>query len=122
MLDEIEGARQVPGEGFRRWFRDDELDLIVWYADDGKIEGFQLCYDKLVHERALTFRKPNSYQHHAIDPGEPGQGGPKMSPVLVADGVVNNRRIEKTFSERAAKLPQELAAFVSQTILDFPGG
>ena len=54
MLTEIEKTRQIPGEGIRRWFRDDELDLIVWYGDDGSIEGFQLCYDKLQHERALT--------------------------------------------------------------------
>ncbi|MBN1686074.1 MAG: hypothetical protein JW852_05440 [Spirochaetales bacterium] len=121
MLTEIEGARQIPGEGIRRWFRDEELDLIVWYKDDGSIDGFQLCYDKLDHERALTFRKPNSYQHHAIDSGEPAMGGPKMSPVLVADGVVDGKRIEKIFSRRRGAVPDDLAAYVSRIVLAYPG-
>ena len=42
MLTEIKGTRQIPGEGRRRWFRDDELDLIVWYEENGAIAGFQL--------------------------------------------------------------------------------
>lgn len=122
MLNEIEGARQIPGEGFRRWFRDDELDLIVWYTDDGQIDGFQLCYDKLESERALTFRKPNSYQHHAIDSGEPVPGSPKMSPVLVADGVMDSERLLRVFTKHADNLPPELTGFVSETIIGYPGG
>ena len=121
MLTEIEKTRQIPGEGIRRWFRDDELDLIVWYGDDGSIEGFQLCYDKLQHERALTWRKTGSYQHHAIDAGEPAAGGPKMSPVLVADGVVDSKRIEKIFSERCEGVPANLASRISKIILSYPG-
>jgi len=121
MLTEIKETRQIPGEGHRRWFRDDELDLIVWYEEDGNIAGFQLCYDKLDHERALTFRKPNSYQHHAIDAGEPSFGGPKMSPVLVADGIVDSKRIEKIFGERAENLPPELAAYVTERVRGYPG-
>jgi hypothetical protein len=121
MLTEIEGTRQIPGEGIRRWFRDDELDLIVWYGDDGSIEGFQLCYDKLDRERALTFRKPDSYQHHAIDTGESAMLGPKMTPVLVADGAVDSKRIERVFSKRCANVPKDLAEYVSEMVLAYPG-
>ena len=121
MLSEIEDARQIPGEGKRRWFMDEELDLIIWYDDDGSMQGFQLCYDKLEHERALTWRKPNSYQHHAIDSGEPAMGGPKMSPVLVADGVVDSALIEKLFTEHNGEVPKELADTISKIILDYSG-
>jgi len=119
MLSEIKNTRQIPGEGHRRWFRDEELDLIVWYADDGSLDGFQLCYDKLRHERALTWRKPNSYQHHAIDQGEQTTGGPKMTPVLVADGAVDSARIEKIFSERCEGVPEELVSHISDIILRY---
>lgn len=121
MLTEIEKTRQIPGEGIRRWFRDEELDLIVWYDEDGSLEGFQLCYDKMRHERALTWRKPNSYQHHAIDTGESATGGPKMSPVLVADGLVDSQRIEKTFSQRNEGVPKDLASRISEIILRYTG-
>jgi len=121
MLIEIAGVRQISGEGTRRWFRDDELDLIVWYREDGSIDGFQLCYGKLNRERALTFREPHSYQHHAIDDGEGPPLGPKMSPILVADGLVDIKRIEKLFSDRAANVPEDLADYVSDNILNYPG-
>lgn len=121
MLTEIEKTRQIPGEGTRRWFRDDELDLIVWYSDDGSLDGFQLCYNKSARERALTWRKPNSYQHHAIDSGESATGGPKMSPVLVADGAVDSARIEKIFSKRCDGVPKKLAERISEIILNYPG-
>ena len=121
MLAEIEKTRQIPGEGTRRWFRDEDLDLIIWYGKDTSIEGFQLCYDKLSRERALTYRKPNSYQHHAVDAGEPVNLGPKMSPVLVADGVVNIGRLERIFAERSANVPRELVAFVTGAIRAYPG-
>jgi len=55
MLTEIRNARQVEGEGFRRWFTDDYFDLIVWYGDQNAMIGFQLCYDKQGKERALTW-------------------------------------------------------------------
>ena len=55
MLAEIRNARQIAGEDFRRWFTDEEFDLIVWYGDDRSLVGFQLCYDKQDRERALTW-------------------------------------------------------------------
>jgi hypothetical protein len=57
MLAEIRDVRQIPGEGFRRWFSDGDFDLIVWYAG-GEIAGFQLCYDKGRRERALKLLYP----------------------------------------------------------------
>lgn len=62
-LREISRVRQVPGESCRRWFSSDTLDLVVWLADGndnasaaGTVLGFQLCYDKLHAEHALTWR------------------------------------------------------------------
>jgi len=46
MLTESANVRQFKGEPRRRWFQSQTEDLIVWYADDGSILGFQLCYDR----------------------------------------------------------------------------
>ena len=70
MLSEIRNARQVEGEGFRRWFTDDYFDLIVWYGNDRRLIGFQLCYDKQERERALTWTLEHGFQHNRIDSGE----------------------------------------------------
>ncbi len=82
MLHELQKVRQVPGEGRRRWFTDAYFDLIVWYAEDGGLAGFQLCYDKQGWERAFTWRQGHACVHEAMDSGEtPGHS--KMSPVLM---------------------------------------
>ena len=80
MLTEIQNVRQIPGEGFRRWFSDNYFDLIVWYDDERKLVGFQLCYDKDGRERALTWTHEHGFQHNRIDSGEIA-GHIKMTPV-----------------------------------------
>ena len=70
MLTEFVNVRQVPGEPKRRWFSDDNFELIVWMNEDGKIIGFQLDYDKDKNMRALTWKDPSSYFHHRVDDGE----------------------------------------------------
>lgn len=82
MLYEIKTVRQVAGEGYRRWFRDNYFDLIVWYDDqeDNVIEGFQLCYDRQLNEHCVTWR--NGYlTHDTVNEGERGWGS-KKTPVL----------------------------------------
>jgi hypothetical protein len=116
VLSEIPDVRQIEHEGKRRWFRDEELDLIVWYRDNGSIDGFQLCYDKSTRERAFTWHSPDRYQHHAIDDGEGGGMVTKMTPVLVADGVFDSKRIGEIFASRSGSLPMEIVELVSLAI------
>ena len=122
MLSEIKNARQIEGEGFRRWFRDDELDLIVWYSSENakQIVGFQLCYDKMTSERAFTWHPPNRYEHHAIDHGRSNVHN-IMTPILVADGVFDSQRIHDIFMKRGKNLPKEIVELVEKKISTFPG-
>ena len=57
MLTEFKAVRQIPKDGFRRWFTDQDFDLFVWYEDESKtnIVGFQLCYNKRGNQKALTW-------------------------------------------------------------------
>ncbi len=54
MLSENKSERQRPGEGIRRWFLDSFFDFILWYDDERRFTGFQLCYEKRQNERAIT--------------------------------------------------------------------
>ena len=119
MLSEIKNARQIAGEGTRRWFRDDDFDLIIWYDDNGVLFGFQLCYDKLLGERALTW-KNGSYQHNAIDDGEVPWGN-KMSPILVADGSFDKKRIAQVFGDKSSQIEQEIVDLVIDKVQNYPG-
>jgi hypothetical protein len=114
MLSEIRNARQVEGEGFRRWFTDDYFDLIVWYGDDRALIGFQLCYDKQVRERALTWTREHGFQHNRIDSGEvPGHS--KMTPIIIADGTFNTGPVVERFRQASGDIDPQIASFVIDT-------
>ena len=120
MLAEIPNTRQIEGEGFRRWFADEYFDLIVWYAEDGSLIGFQLCYDKLGRERALTWTREHGFRHNRIDSGEiPGRA--KMTPVVIADGTFNRESVAELFREAGRQIDPALAQFVYETLQRFPG-
>ena len=117
MLVEIKDVRQIPKDGFRRWFTDKEFDLIIWYEDDD-ITGFQLCYDKKEEERALTWHKENRYVHNSIDNGESPYSN-KMTPILVSDGIFNKSEIAELFREHAMKMEYGLVDFVYNKLLHY---
>jgi hypothetical protein len=119
MLAEISNPRQIAGEGFRRWFTDEEFDLIVWYDDDRTLVGFQLCYDKQNRERALTWTSDHGFQHNRIDAGEvPGHA--KMTPVIIADGAFNRDPVAERFRRESGKIDPAIASFVYATVKKYP--
>ena len=117
MLTEMQDVRQVPGEGRRRWFTDDRLDLTVWY-DGAEIAGFQLAYDPGGTPRALTWERGRGYLHTGVDEGD-DPGHVKGSPILVADGALDARRLCDEFWERAQALERPLALFVHGRLLAY---
>jgi hypothetical protein len=112
MLKEIVPTRQIPDEPRRVWFIDDEMDLIVWFGKKDEIVGFQLCDDKGRDEHALTWFEARGYAFERVDDGEGHAGHPKMTPVLLPDGLPDIDRLLHRFSHRAKLVPQHLRAFV----------
>ena len=91
MLKEIEGVRQIPEDGPRRWFVDDNMDLIVWYDENhDNINGFQLCYDKKSVQRCLTWQRNAG-----------GNGS------LSSSGRVSFKRVFRLFQAACPDLPQQ---------------
>jgi hypothetical protein len=121
MLHEVANVRQVQGEGPRRWFSDRYFDLIVWYENDGSVVGFQLCYDKNVKERALTWRRGFGFSHEKVDDGEGNPGRMKSTPVLVPDGLFDAAAITDRFRKESGKIDGEIARLVIETLESYPG-
>ncbi len=120
MLTEIKDVRQIPEEGFRRWFRDDEFDLIVFYpsSDSNEIIAFQLCYRKDGQERVLTWRRRGGHSHNRIDDGEVTFHN-KMTPILVADGVFHKEEVLQRFRSASHHLDRNLVRFIEESMLSF---
>jgi hypothetical protein len=120
MLRELSDVRQIEGSRRRRWFQSSNEDLIVWYAEDDSIYGFQLCYDRHDDERALTWMRGQGFSHNRIDAGEGSALRYKRSPVLVADGRFDAHAMMRRFMEISAALPQEIGEFVSGKLAEYP--
>ena len=120
MLKEWEGVRQRLDEGKRRWFSDSEFDLIVWYDHEGRLLGFQLCYDKASAERAITWFATGSYVHAKVDTGE-SRFGMKEAPTLVSDGPFDSNRVADAFAAAAGEVDREIAAMVVEKLRSYPG-
>lgn len=121
MLKEIPQVRQVAGEPQRRWFVDDEFDLIVWLDDAQRILGFQLSYNKNTPEqRALTWKPREGYTHDKVDDGEDRPGNHKSTPILVPDGAFDYKHTAQRFQTACDNLELELAQFIYNKIMAYP--
>ena len=118
MLREIRDVKQVPGEPRRRWFSDENFDLIVWLGPEDQILGFQLCYDKETRQKALTWLNGGGYQHSHIDDGD-NPGKMKASPVLEANGRFDREGIGRRFRKNRGDVPDKITDCVYEKIMNY---
>ncbi len=111
MFREISEVKQIPGEPFRRWFSCETMDLFVWTNDSKKIVSYQLSYDKPYPEKALTWRAGRGFSHDDVDDGSrPGRH--PASPILLADGEFDAKRVLALFQANAHQLENDLQEFI----------
>ena len=113
MLKELKSVTQHPG-GFRRLFEDDFFDLFIWYESpqlQEEMTGFELCYDKLGTERALTWRRQTGFRHSWVDTGE---DNPKTNrtPMLVPGGYFDPEWIIPLFRQSSEDVDPPIRDFV----------
>ena len=117
MLDEAP-KKAVTGDYDRRWISDEYFDLIVWYTPHDTVHGFQLCYDKPLWERALTWLSDRGFSHTEVDSGE-DTAYVNRTPVLVPDGSFPAERVLAEFARRSSALPVKLRNLVTDKISEF---
>ena len=120
MLKEYSHLQKNNESSSRRWFSDDDFDLMLYEDNDKSILKFELCYDKGHGEHAISWRKSGSYSHYSVDDGEGVSGQFKMTPILVADGVFEWERIANHFLNASEIIDKEIADFVYKKILEYP--
>ncbi len=112
---------QVPGEDYRRWYRDEYFDLFVWHNTNNAITGFSLCYDKQDKERALTWFCDKGFAHHQVDSGEQ-LATKNRTPILISDGLFPYDDVAQRFRERSQDLDPLVAGFILQRLQEFREG
>lgn len=115
MLQEIRGVRQDSAYRERHWFQDDYFDLFVWTDKSGTVVAFQLCYDRLRHERVFGWSEEGGFVHRRVDDGE--QTPVKnMAPILVADGRFAAADLRAEFDVRGSGMDAGVRAFIRRKI------
>jgi hypothetical protein len=114
MLREIVTS-QPTHEPHRRWFSNDDFDLVVWFDDVGAIAGFQLCYDRSKVERALTWNTVDGYRHFRVDTGE-ATPLKNLTPLLVSSPEFPKDRVIAGFVEAANALEPTIRSFVIERL------
>ncbi|HEX4048122.1 MAG TPA: hypothetical protein VH309_09830 [Elusimicrobiota bacterium] len=112
----VSQPRETPG--YRRWFSDEDMELIVWYSPAGAIRGFQLCYDRNGRERAFTWHVDAGMVHTAVDEGEDSPLR-NDAPILVPDGVPRTDRVLADFKRRSRGLEPALVSLVTDRLEAF---
>ena len=97
-----------------------DMDLVVWCGDDGSIAAFQLAYNKLRQEHALSWKRDSGYRHHQADNGEDRSGKYKSTPLLVPDGNFIASVVADQFREVATEIDGTVANFIYEKLLEFP--
>lgn len=119
MLREIRNVKQIPGQGARRWFNDEHLDLFVWYDADGRILGFQLCFDKSTRaELALTFTETEGYSLDHVS--SEASVSDMASPVLMRASEFSLRLLIDQLSEHGEALERTLYEYVREKLEECP--
>ncbi len=116
---ELRDVRQDSSDYVRRWFFDDNFDLIAWYGRDGTLFGFQLCYDKADDEKALTWFSRRGLSHHQVDTGEESPWFNRTPILTASNGQSEMARLLSSFRISDDGLPFELRKLVKGKIKEY---
>ncbi len=83
-----------------KWFKDEDLELSVWFNSNDQIRSFELSYDKLNVEHSIRWEEGKSIKHYQVDNGEQSPLF-NSSPILVANGPIDKSRILDLFKTHA---------------------
>ena len=116
---EVRDVRQNPNEYTRRWFSDENSDLIVWYKPDETIEGFELTYDKTGDEKAIRWFADKGFSHYSVDAGEQSPLV-NRTPILVAiSGKPEIKQVLSCFEASGKDIPVSLAVLIQSKLREY---
>ena len=101
----------------RRHYLDDALELFVWLEAAGTIVSFQLCYDRLGRERAITWRVDGGFEHDSLDAGDetPTKNRTPLAHPIADD--IPFARLLAEFDGRSGSMDVEIREAVRQRLL-----
>ena len=104
----------APNDNSLIWWRPDGVVRLTDTAGD--VLAFQLCYDRLNHERVLAWSEFAGFIHRRIDDGEGRPAAQKMAPIMVADGWFAADDVAAEFDSRSTSIDGRWRKFIRMKI------
>lgn len=117
-MKEITNVRQHPSEHRRRWFCDEDFELIVWFEEPDRIVMFELSYDLQGDWRALRWREASGFEHFTVDDGE-DRPHRNAAPMLRPNPKVPPKEMFDAFESRSNSLDSHVAGFVRTRLFEY---
>ena len=117
MLKELKATRQIPGEPFRRWYTDNDNDLVVW-LEQHRITGFQLLVPGSCGRTVVTWHEGERPTVAGLDDGEGRPGRAKMTPILIHQDTIDVGNVLQQFKGISEELPSGLAKLVEDELAE----
>ena len=116
-MREFRGVRQE-NTGFRRMFTGSELELYVWYVEQGgDILGFQLVYPISNGRKAFTWTAREGFSHLIIDGWDNNANA--GSPFMVSDGTAINESILSLLRTEIENVEEPIRFMVLEKVEEF---
>ncbi len=117
MLYEVKYVRQIQGEPARRWFLDDDFDLLVW-QNGSRVVGFQLCYaDNAAPQKVLKWTLNDGLHYFSVDSGETVPAHYKGTPMLIpSPPEMHLSKVAQRFLHASAQIPSGIKQSVYQQL------
>jgi len=92
---------------------------MVWSGPEGGGGGFQLCYDKMGKERALTWTPLAGFTHALVESGEESPLA-NETPILTVGGDFPVESVKQQFLWRSSEMPPQLREEVIKRLDEYP--
>ena len=119
MLHEILDVHQRPGEPLRRWFEDNDFQLIVW-IEAHEISAFELSHDLASHWRVIKWSRTRGLMYYEVDEGE-GTAHKPQAAVELRDACslskAQAQHVAQRFNTASQNIDCNIARVVYHTLL-----
>lgn len=114
-LTEVKDAAPDDTAADRRWYRGDDVELVVWEDDQG-VRQYQLRYEHAGQDGVLEWRRTGHLYHYRLDDGESRAARVDAAPVLHPDGPGDLAWVRARFEAESEGLETALRTLVMRTL------
>ena len=120
MLQEIASTHRINHQKPKRWFKDTDMDLFIWFKNQRPV-CFQLSYNKRQSEQSISWHIDTGFSHSLIKP-ENRQSKYRVIPTPSSEYAYDFNPISmaRDFLLASNCIETSLADFIFARLIEYP--